>query len=260
MTSLRVRNGLLRSAIAFLAGAALSGFVPPPSLAQAARQCGAVTITHLGSLRIEVVRGDTSCTVARTVMSTLYRGKRGRPRCYHNASSCRNGRPTSKANTYWIVDGWKCSVAAGGGGCTHSGERIAGHFAGSTTQGQEMTYQGSSASTGQDVNGDPVTLTSNVITLKISSDSQSVTVHFDTVTPILYCMTQQTVQAQSTTPAKITDGSFEAEVAERFVNSTGPPPMLQIIAGHFSGDTVSGTIRTEAAECSGTTTFSATAQ
>src|SRR5437763_1481189 len=41
------------------------------------------------------------------------------------------------------------------------------------------------------------------ITLKVSSNGKSVTVHFSSATPVLYCNTTKLLQVQSTRPAHI---------------------------------------------------------
>jgi hypothetical protein len=78
---------------------------------------------------------------------------------------------------------------------------------------------------------------------------------------VLYCVTQQHVRVQSTKPASISgSGAFRATVGERFAPGPGPPAIVQIVSGQFSAGSVKGTIRTQAAECGGTASFSATAR
>jgi hypothetical protein len=121
------------------------------------------------------------------------------------------------------------------------------------------TYKGQTAATGKDVEGHTITLhPAGVLELKVASNGSTVTVHFPQHAAVLYCLTTLTLHSQSTKPAKISsNGSFKASVGERFQASAGSPPVTQIITGRFSGGTVKGTIHTSAAECSGTTAFTA---
>ena len=100
------------------------------------------------------------------------------------------------------------------------------------------------------------------ITLRVSGSGRTVTVHFSSSSPIIYCRTTQTLQVQSTRGASISgSGSFKATVNERFKAGPGAPGIVQTISGRFSGGSVSGSIRTAAgAFCSGTSYFSARAR
>ena len=101
-------------------------------------------------------------------------------------------------------------------------------------------------------------MASHSISLKVSSNGKKVSVHISFGHPLFYCSTQEQVHVEETSPAKISsNGSFKATIAERFSKSVGPAPITQVVSGHFNGNKVSGTIRTEAAECSGSTSFSA---
>jgi hypothetical protein len=91
--------------------------------------------------------------------------------------------------------------------------------------------------------------------------SRRAQVSLPSTVPLLYCFTKEQIQVQSTKPAKVSgSGSFRATVDQRFVAGPGEPAIVQVISGRFSGGTVTGTIHTEAAECSGSTTFSASAR
>jgi len=120
------------------------------------------------------------------------------------------------------------------------------------------TYKGSSSSTGQESEHHKVRVVSHSISLKVSSNGKKVSVHISFGRPLFYCSTQELVHVAETSPAAISSsGSFKATIQERFSKSVGPAPITQVVTGHFSGSKVSGTIRTEAAECSGSTSFSA---
>jgi hypothetical protein len=97
-----------------------------------------------------------------------------------------------------------------------------------------------------------------VMTLQVSRSGSTVTVHFSSSSPLLYCNTTKRLRVQSTRGARISSsGSFTASISERFNPSPGLPPIVQVITGRFSGHSVSGKIQTKAGECSGTTYFSA---
>jgi len=98
------------------------------------------------------------------------------------------------------------------------------------------------------------------ITLKVAGNGRSVTVRFSSSSPVLYCNTTKALQVQSTKPAQISgSGTFRASINERFAAGPGPPAIVQVVSGKFSGRTVRGTISTQAAECSGSASFSASA-
>ncbi len=120
------------------------------------------------------------------------------------------------------------------------------------------TYKGSSATTGQESEHHKVKVASHSISLKVSSNGKKVSVKISFGRPLFYCSTQEQVHVAETSPATISSsGSFKATIQERFKKSVGPAPITQVVSGHFNGNKVSGTIRTEAAECSGSTSFSA---
>jgi hypothetical protein len=123
------------------------------------------------------------------------------------------------------------------------------------------TYEGSAPSMGVDSHGHKLrTHASGNIVLRVARNGRSVSIHFGSA-PILYCVTQQQVRVQSTKPASISkSGSFRASVGERFAPGPGAPAIEQVVTGQFSGGTVRGTVRTQAAECSGTASFSAAAR
>ena len=98
------------------------------------------------------------------------------------------------------------------------------------------------------------------LTLKVSGNGKTVTVHFSSDRAVLYCLATETLHLQTTSPAAISSsGSFTARVDEGFHAGDKKPAIVQVIAGKFSGRTVYGTIRTEAEPCGGTATFTATA-
>jgi len=124
------------------------------------------------------------------------------------------------------------------------------------------TYEGGAPSSGVNSEGrrQRTHATGNII-LRVAGSGRSVTVRFSSSSPILYCGTQQQLHVQSTRPASISPGgAFKAAVAERFAAGPGPPSIVQVVTGHFSGRNVSGAINTHAAECGGVSTFSATAR
>lgn len=124
------------------------------------------------------------------------------------------------------------------------------------------TYEGGAPFTGTSSRGHLVKLYAggNII-LRVAGSGRSVTVRFSSSSPVLYCNTTKTLQVQSTKAARISSsGTFRASISERFAAGPGPPGIVQVLSGRFSGHTVKGTIHTEAAECSGVTKFSARAR
>jgi hypothetical protein len=124
------------------------------------------------------------------------------------------------------------------------------------------TYQGKTASSGRDSEGHTQRFKApGAMSLHVAGSGRAVTVSFPSTVPLLYCFTKEQIQVQSTKPAKVSaSGSFRATVEQRFVAGPGEPAIVQVVSGRFSGGNVTGTIRTEAAECSGSTTFSARAR
>jgi hypothetical protein len=124
------------------------------------------------------------------------------------------------------------------------------------------TYEGRTQASGVSSEGLTQRLrVTGPITLRVSRSGGSVTVHFASSSPILYCNTSKPLYGQTTKPARISgSGTFRASVGERFAAGPGPPPIVQVVTGRFSGRTVKGTVRTEAGECGGTTSFTATAR
>lgn len=99
------------------------------------------------------------------------------------------------------------------------------------------------------------------IVLRVASNGKSVTVRFSSSSPVLYCNTTKKLQVQTTKSARISSsGSFTASIDERFASGPGPPAIVQVVSGRFSGGSVSGSIQTNAAECSGRASFSAKAR
>ena len=126
------------------------------------------------------------------------------------------------------------------------------------------TYQGGAPSYGVSSEGHHrvrTHATGNVI-LRVSASGRSVTVRFSASSfPVLYCNTQQRIRVQTGKAASISrSGSFKAAIGERFAAGPGPPGIVQIVTGRFSGGFVSGRITTHAADCSGVSSFSARAR
>jgi hypothetical protein len=124
------------------------------------------------------------------------------------------------------------------------------------------TYEGATPSSGVSGEGHRVrTHASGNVVLRVAGSGRSVTVRFSGSAPVLYCKAQEPIRVQTTHPASISgSGSFRAAVSERFRPGPGPPAIVQVVSGHFSGGSVHGTINTRAAECSGVAGFSATAR
>jgi hypothetical protein len=124
------------------------------------------------------------------------------------------------------------------------------------------TYEGAAPSSGVDSEHHRTrTHASGAIILRVTARGTSVTVSFSSNSPIIYCIPEQQLHKQSTKPASISgNGTFKAAVAERFAAGPGPPGIVQVVTGRFSGHTVRGTIQTHAADCGGVTSFSATAR
>jgi hypothetical protein len=123
------------------------------------------------------------------------------------------------------------------------------------------TYEGGAPTSGVNSEGhhQRTHATGNII-LRVSASGRSVTVRFSSSSPILYCTPQELLHKQSTKPASISrGGTFTAAIGERFKAGPGPPAIVQLVTGRFSGRSVKGTIHTQAAECSGAASFSATA-
>jgi hypothetical protein len=124
------------------------------------------------------------------------------------------------------------------------------------------TYEGAAPSSGTATRGHHQVrlFAGGTIILKVTRNGRSVSVRFSSSTPVLYCRPEQTLHVQSTKPARISgSGSFKASISERFAAGPGPPAIVQVVSGTFSGRSVRGTITTRAAECSGATNFSASA-
>jgi hypothetical protein len=124
------------------------------------------------------------------------------------------------------------------------------------------SYEGSVPASGVNVEGHRVaTYASGKIVLRVAGNGKTVTVRFSSSVPLIYCRTQQRLRVQSTKPAQISsNGSFKASIAQRFAAGSGPPAIVQVITGHFSGASVHGAIRTQQPECGGIAGYSATAR
>jgi hypothetical protein len=135
----------------------------------------------------------------------------------------------------------------------------AGAFAGAL---HGKTYEGGAPAWGVNSEGHRVrTHAGGNIVLRVAGSGRSMTVRFSSSAPVLYCNTRQRLHVQSSRPASISGGgTFKAAVAQRFTAGPGPPSIVQVISGRFSGRTVRGTIATHAAECGGTSSFYASAR
>jgi hypothetical protein len=124
------------------------------------------------------------------------------------------------------------------------------------------TYEGGAPSSGINSEGHRLrTHARGNIVLRVAGSGRSVTVRFSSSSPILFCNTQQRLYSQSTKSASISGGgAFKARISQNFAPGPGLPAIVQVVTGTFSGHTVRGTIHTQAAECSGVTSFSATAR
>jgi hypothetical protein len=124
------------------------------------------------------------------------------------------------------------------------------------------TYEGGAPSSGVDSEHHRQrTFATGNIVLRVAARGTSVTVRFASSWPVIYCRPQQSLHRQSTKPASISSsGTFKAAVAERFAAGPGPPSIVQVVTGRFSGRTVRGTIQTHAADCGGVASFYATAR
>lgn len=99
------------------------------------------------------------------------------------------------------------------------------------------------------------------ILLKVSGSGKTVTVHFTSTAPVLYCQTSKRLAVQTSNVGRISSsGSFSATVGERFAAGPGQDSIVQLVSGRFSGSVVSGTIETRAGGCSGSSHFSARAK
>jgi hypothetical protein len=122
-------------------------------------------------------------------------------------------------------------------------------------------YQGGVPSRGVDHEGHHVrTHATGNIVLRVASNGRSVSVRFSSTAPVLYCVTQEQIHAQTTKPARISkSGKFSATIDERFKAGPGAPSIVQVVTGRFTGGTVRGQIRTQAPPCGGVSNFSASA-
>jgi hypothetical protein len=122
------------------------------------------------------------------------------------------------------------------------------------------TYEGAAPSMGVSQGHDVRTHATGNVVLRVARNGRSVSVRFSGA-PVLYCTTQQQLHVQTTKPATISrSGTFKASVGERFAAGPGPPAIVQVVSGQFSGGSVRGSIDTHAAECGGVTSYSATAR
>jgi len=124
------------------------------------------------------------------------------------------------------------------------------------------TYRGAAPASG--VNGEQHRVRTHAggsIVLRVSGNGRSVTARFSSSSPVLYCNTTQRIRVQSTHAAPISaHGTFHATVSERFSPGPGPPAIVQVITGHFSGRSVHGAVHTHAGECGGIAGYSANAR
>jgi hypothetical protein len=124
------------------------------------------------------------------------------------------------------------------------------------------TYEGGVPSSGTNLEGHHARIhAGGNIVLRVARGAGSVTVRFSSSAPLIYCNTQEKLHSQSGKAASISrSGTFKASIAERFGTGPGPPAIVQVVSGKFSGRTVRGTIHTEQPECGGVSSFSATAR
>ncbi|HTZ62725.1 MAG TPA: hypothetical protein VMB51_01320 [Solirubrobacteraceae bacterium] len=122
------------------------------------------------------------------------------------------------------------------------------------------TYEGAAPASGVDSEGQKERLdATSAIVLAVAHSGKAVTVRFASTFPVLFCRPSKPLSSQTTKPAKISaGGSFRATVSQRFAAGPGPAAIVQVVSGRFSGRTVKGTIHTEAGECGGVSSFSAT--
>ena len=100
------------------------------------------------------------------------------------------------------------------------------------------TYEGGAPSTGVDHEGHRQRMhTGGSISLRIARSGRSLTVRFSSSSPILYCITNQHLQVQSTKPASISGaGTFRANIAERFANSVAGEDARPLVIGSEERD------------------------
>jgi hypothetical protein len=124
------------------------------------------------------------------------------------------------------------------------------------------TYEGGVPSTGISEHHRLRTNASGNVVLRVSGNGRSVSVRFSSSAPILYCHAQGQIRVQTSHSGSISsNGTFKASVGERFAAGPGPPAIVQVISGQFSGRSVRGSIRTQAGEfCGGVASFSASAR
>jgi hypothetical protein len=124
------------------------------------------------------------------------------------------------------------------------------------------TYEGGAPSSGVSEGHHVRTYAAGNIILRVSGNGKSVSVRFSSSSPVIYCRPQGPIRVQTSHPASISaNGTFKASVGERFSPGPGPPAIVQVVSGQFSGRGVRGTIRTQTGEfCSGVSHFSASAR
>lgn len=98
---------------------------PTPAHPTSSRKTCDTAAFKTQSLRVEVSKGHASCSEARRVLRKLYTNQRGRAHGLHH------NPPQTLEETYWLVDGWKCVVGAGGSACTRGrANQISGQWQG----------------------------------------------------------------------------------------------------------------------------------
>lgn len=119
------------------------------------------------------------------------------------------------------------------------------------------TYEGGVPSSGISEGHHARTYGAGNIVLRVASNGRSVRAWFSSSAPVIYCRPQGQIRVQSSHPSSISsNGTFKTAVGERFAPGPGPPAILQVISGQFSGRSVSGTIRTQTGEyCGGVSHF-----
>ena len=81
------------------------------SVVSAARSCGTIHASGY-AFRVTIIKGHTSCRIARKVLRAFMSGKGTK----HGSGP--------EANLTWRVYRWTCGHGTGGGGCTRRGARI----------------------------------------------------------------------------------------------------------------------------------------
>ena len=88
------------------------------------RHCGEITVSpyttpELATVEVAVPAGYAPCSEARRIIRKLYTGnERGRAYGEHH------NPPRDMHESFWRIEGWKCQVGAGGGGCSRGPRNV----------------------------------------------------------------------------------------------------------------------------------------